>query len=84
MLRQAEPERVFRTVVEGYRSVLELSPAELDIVGEMALMRLCMNWAQWQSRAQVAGDNEYALSRSRHTWPLIEHLAQVWPPVVSY
>lgn len=84
MLRQSEPERVFRTVVEGYRSVLELSPAELDIVGEMALMRLCMNWAQWQSRAQGAGDKEYALSRSRHTWPLIEHLAQVGPPVVSY
>jgi hydroxylysine kinase len=82
MLRQAEPERVFRAVVDGYRTILDLSSAELDVVGEMALMRLCMNWAQWQSRAQAARDNEYALSRSRYTWPLIEHLAEVGPPKV--
>lgn len=82
MLRQAEPERVFRTVVDGYRSILDLSSAELHVVGEMALMRLCMNWAQWQSRAHSTGDNEYALSRSRYTWPLIEHLAEVGPPRV--
>lgn len=82
MLRQAEPERVFRAVVDGYRSILDLSSAELDVVGEMALMRLCMNWAQWQSRAKSSGDNEYALSRSRYTWPLIEYLAEVGPPTV--
>lgn len=82
MLRQSEPEQVFRAVVDGYRSILDLSSAELDVVGEMALMRLCMNWAQWQARAQAPGDNEYALSRSRYTWPLIEHLAEVGPPRV--
>lgn len=80
MLRQVEPEPSFRSVVDGYRSVIEPTPEELELVGEMALMRLCMNWAQWQSRAMKLKDNEYALTRSKFTWPLIEHLAEVGPP----
>lgn len=82
MLRQKDPEHTFRAVVDGYRSIIELTTDELDVVGEMALMRLCMNWAQWQSRALKSTDNEYALSRSRYTWPLIEHLAEVGAPRV--
>lgn len=80
MLRRSDPEAAFRAVVDGYRSVLEPDPAELEIVGEMALMRLCMNWAQWQARAVDAADSEYALQRSAHTWPLIAHLAEAGPP----
>lgn len=74
MLRQDDPEESFRTVIAGYESHLSLVPEETEVVADMALMRLCMNWAQWQSRAQNTSDNEYALSRSQHTWPLIEHL----------
>ena len=82
MLRQEEPERAFRLVVEGYRSLIDLTAGELAVVGEMALMRLCMNWAQWQSRALESDDDEYALARSEFTWPLIERLAHDGPPTV--
>lgn len=80
MLRRNDPESAFHAVVDGYRSVLEPETAELEVVGEMALMRLCMNWAQWQARALDAADSEYALQRSAHTWPLIAHLAEAGPP----
>lgn len=82
MLRQDDPERAFRAVVAGYRSITEPTSEELEVVGEMALMRLCMNWAQWQSRALESEDNEYALMRSKFTWPLIEHLADTGVPRV--
>ena len=82
MLRQDDPERAFGVVVEGYRSITEPTLEELEVVGEMALMRLCMNWAQWQSRALDSEDTEYALMRSKFTWPLIEHLADVGVPPV--
>lgn len=82
MLRQDEPEHSFREVVTGYRSVAEPTSEELELVGEMALMRLCMNWSQWQARALHSTDSEYALTRSQFTWPLIEHLAEVGPPTV--
>lgn len=82
MLRRSDPEAAFLAVADGYRSVLEPDPAELESVGEMALMRLCMNWAQWQARAVDAADNEYALQRSAHTWPLIAHLAEAGPPEI--
>lgn len=82
MLRQADPERAFRLVVEGYRRLIDLTDGETAIVGEMALMRLCMNWAQWQSRALESGDNDYALARSEFTWPLIERLADGGAPTV--
>ena len=82
MLRQDDPEKAFRAVVDGYRSITEPTPEELELVGEMSLMRLCMNWAQWQSRALEAEDNEYALTRSKFTWPLIEHLAATGAPTV--
>ncbi|WP_157688924.1 phosphotransferase [Brevibacterium siliguriense] len=80
MLRRSDPEAAFRAVVDGYLSVLEPEPAELEVVGEMALMRLCMNWAQWRARAVDAADSEYALQRSAHTWPLIAHLAEAGTP----
>ncbi|TGD09193.1 hypothetical protein EB836_15330 [Brevibacterium sp. S111] len=80
MLRRSDPEAAFRAVVDGYRRVLEPDPAELEVVGEMALMRLCMNWAQWRARAVDAVDSEYALQRSAHTWPLIAHLAEAGTP----
>lgn len=82
MLRQDDPESAFRAVVDGYRSIIEPTPDELELVGEMSLMRLCMNWAQWQSRALETQDNDYALTRSKYTWPLIEHLAEVGAPTV--
>ena len=82
MLGHSDPAGAFSSVVDGYRSVLEPEPAELAVVGEMALMRLCMNWAQWQARALDSADSEYALIRSAHTWPLIAHLAEVGPPTV--
>lgn len=82
MLRQDDPERTFGLVVEGYRRLIDLTDGEAAIVGEMALMRLCMNWAQWQSRALESADGEYALDRSQFTWPLIEHLAESGVPTV--
>lgn len=82
MLGQHSPEEAFRSVVAGYQNVLELDAQEVSVVGKMALMRLCMNWAQWQARALESTDNEYALSRSAHTWPLIDYLAETGPPTV--
>ncbi|WP_209374008.1 phosphotransferase [Brevibacterium renqingii] len=80
MLGHSDPAAAFRSVIAGYRSVLEPEPAELDVVGEMALMRLCMNWAQWRARALDAADSEYALQRSARTWPLIAYLAEAGAP----
>lgn len=82
MLRQNDPERAFGAVIDGYRSIIEPTAPELELVGELSLMRLCMNWAQWQSRALESADNEYALNRSKFTWPLIEHLAEKGAPAV--
>lgn len=82
MLRQDDPEKAFRTVVDGYRSITEPRREELEWVGEMSLMRLCMNWAQWQSRALEAEDSDYALTRSKFTWPLIEYLTAAGAPTV--
>lgn len=82
MLRQDDPERAFGLVSEGYRRLIDLTEDEAAVVGEMALMRLCINWAQWQSRALESADGEYAMARSQFTWPLIEHLAESGVPTV--
>lgn len=71
-------------VVRGYEAVRVLTEAERAVVFPIAITRLCINWAIWNSRAREQ-PTVYGQARSRTSWPFIEqivgqdlHTAQEW------
>ena len=75
-LRQEDAFEAFSDVVDGYLSVAELTPSELDVLFPLGVARLAVNASTWTQRA--LGDNaEYANARMAATWPALEQLLQV-------
>lgn len=81
MVRKPDPLIAAMHVVAGYVERRSLSEAELQALYPLAVARLCVNAATWTSRTDEGG--VYGRARMRHTWPTIEKLTAVPPPLAS-
>jgi 4-aminobutyrate aminotransferase-like enzyme len=81
MVRKPDPLIAAMHVVAGYAERRSLSKAELQAIYPLAVARLCVNAATWTSRTDAAG--MYGRARVRHTWPTIEQLTAVPPPLAA-
>lgn len=75
MLRQAQPEKAFAEVIEGYTRILPLSEEERKHVLGLAALRLCVNATTWTQRSAETR-HEYGERRMAATWPAIEAIAR--------
>jgi 4-aminobutyrate aminotransferase-like enzyme/Ser/Thr protein kinase RdoA (MazF antagonist) len=85
MLGQQDPVAAAAHVVNGYRELRPLSPAELDALYPLAAARLAMSvcYCAWQ--AAEAPGNDYLHISNRPAWALLERLAELpegWPAEV--
>lgn len=82
MVRKDDPLAAAAAVVAGFHSVVALTAEELSVVYPMALARLCMNAATWNSRVLSTG-SAYGRARMHDTWPTLDRAVEIHPAVAE-
>ncbi|WP_191413793.1 phosphotransferase [Salinibacterium sp. ZJ450] len=73
MVDHRDPVGALIATVNGYQTVLPLTPSERSSILALSLLRLCLSWATWSRRAN--GDrNSYAAVRMGSTWPVLQRV----------
>jgi Ser/Thr protein kinase RdoA (MazF antagonist) len=77
MLQQADPLVAAQALVRGYHGVLALQQQEIEILFDLAGMRLCMSVCLCAHQQRLEPDNAYLSIDVEESWALLRQLQQV-------